>query len=244
MRRSLVTTRRRRRTTKREVPRAKRPESLPPPPKTTPKAPAKSSSVATAPELPALPRARIDHWAVTRPEVPRAKRRGAFPEGAEIPLPDRPATLRLPTPDPIAARYSLIPRRTSRSSGFPGFWHYVESLPDGLDSYPALRVKGAVVHAFLLDPLHPPTTGQGLPKVLDELSSAMPSVNDWIPFVHLSALHAAAYDSVFADLGRPAYEDWCYERDLRMLRAPAFRKVFAVEAPELLLPSVAMGCVS
>jgi Protein of unknown function (DUF2378) len=153
---------------------------------------------------------------------------------------DPPPSLVLPAPDPSAARYSVIPQRAASAVRFPTLAQYLEKLPKGLESHAALRVKGAIVRRLILDPVHALPLGVGLPEVLEGLVRAPPSANDWAPTVQLFSLHAAMFDSAFAGKGGTrAYEEWTFERDLRLFKTDAFRALVAVEGPERLLTNYA-----
>jgi len=251
--------RKRHRTTDREVPRAKRGASAPPGPDlatTLPQMPAvaaKKAEAVTQPEIkrpskaPAARRSTPSivtkplRSASTKPELPLAKRR-TRPSAPAVhvsiaPSIDAPpASIHLPTPDPVAARYSVIPRRGGTEARFPTLAQYTEALPHGLASYPSLRAKGALVRRLLLDPVHPLPLGVGLPPRLEELIRMPPSVNDWVPLVDLCALHGAAFDSAFATKGGiSAYEEWTFQRDLQLFKSPLYRALIAVDRPERLL---------
>jgi hypothetical protein len=189
---------------------------------------------ASRPSSSAAVKARRD--TATKPEAPFAKRsrkdsplliHGMMSEAPTV-------SLRLPKPDPAVARYSVIPQQGG--ARFPTLEQYSGLLPKGLDSYPTALAKGAIVRRLLLDPVHSLPLGAGLPRVLEDLIRKPPSASDWVPLVYLSALHAAAYDSVFARKGGlAAFLSWSFERDLKLFNTPPYKSLLAVDGPERLL---------
>jgi hypothetical protein len=224
----------RHRTTEKAVPRATRDSSTHP---TQPRAPAPDRAT-TIRDMPSAPRAPRQAEAITlelkRPsELPPAIRSSVAPAVHARPV--LPAPLNA-TADRDAARYSVIPPRLPLKARFATLARYLEALPSGLESYPAVRTKGAIVRQLLLDPVHPLSLSEGLPRRLEELICTPPSANEWVPLVELCALHAAAFDFAFADKGGvPAYEEWTFQRDLQLLKGPLYRALIAVRRPERLL---------
>jgi hypothetical protein len=221
----------RHRTTEKAVPRAKRDSSgLPTLPRTP--APDRATTIRDMPSAAPAPRAsEAITLELKRPnEPPAAVHRSAAPTVDALP-----AALN-ETDDPGGARYSLIPPRLLLKARFAKLARYLEALPRGLESYPAVRAKGAIVRQLLLDPVHSLSLAEGLPPRLEELIRMPPSVNEWVPLVELCALHAAAFDFAFADKGGvSAYEEWTFQRDLQLFKGPVYRALIAVPKPELLL---------
>lgn len=117
---------------------------------------------------------------------------------------------------------------------FPALAHYLDRLPDGIDSYPETMVKGSLVRGAVESGLLAPTGGQ-LPAVLDALLVNPPQLNVWLPEVHLNALMTAIYEARFAPSGGiEAYERWVWEQDRRILRSPLYRILFMVVSPSRL----------
>jgi hypothetical protein len=185
--------------------------------------------------MPSVSRTSPETDAITQPELKRPRLH--VPAVGDSTAPDGPLASPNPeTPDPHLARYSLIPPRPAAKARFATLARYTEALPQGLESYPGARAKGAIVRQLLLDPVHPLPLGDGLPPHLEELIRKPPSVNDWVPLVDLCALHAAAFDCAFAEEGGlSAYEEWTFQRDLQLLKAPVYRSLIAVRRPERLL---------
>lgn len=215
----------RNRTTKSEVPRAKRGSSAPPAPEAT-----------TIENMRAVSPTPPETEAITQPNLKRRNKPAAMLASVAPTVDAPPASLNPQIPDPVAARYSVIPRGPRMEARFATLEQYTEALPRGLESYPAVRTKGAIVRRLLLDPVHSLPLGVGLPRRLEDLIRTPPSVNDWVPLVDLCALHAAVFDHVFANEGGvPAYEEWTFQRNLQLLTGPQYRSLIAVKRPERLL---------
>jgi hypothetical protein len=112
----------------------------------------------------------------------------------------------------------------------------MRALPDGLRSYPAVLAKGVILRSLLLEPVQPLPLDAGLPEALEALIRKPPSVNEWVSAVSLCALHAACYDLAFADAGGVAdFEEWTFERTLRLMQTPLYRRLMTADGPEHLL---------
>jgi hypothetical protein len=193
--------------------------------------------------------------APTEPSVPRAKREQAMtsPQSAPAPVdktrhgaPTLPEIQAAPKADPArrATTKTAVPRArreqvtAATETNFALLTQYVNALPDGLESYPKALASGALVLGLLLDPLSRLPLGGGLPPPLEELMGTSPPASSWVPLVKLCALHAAVYDFAFAEKGGvAAYEEWTFQRNLRLAGDSVYRKILAVESPEALLAS-------
>lgn len=115
---------------------------------------------------------------------------------------------------------------------FPTLSAYVAALPDGLESYPACRSKGALVRS-VLDEADLTTHAPSLPPPLAALLTDRPPLTAWIP--------ATLTDAVFhlyCDTHAPTDEAmlaWTYERSSRMGRSQTYRHILAVAGPRVLL---------
>jgi hypothetical protein len=191
-----------------------------------------SAATPTIREIPAVRGNALRNHA-TIPEIPRAKRgrRSSLP-----PAPDRPPTSRAresrrPMED---AAYSVIPGRAKPA--LPSLSAYLKMLPDGLASFAASEVKGRVVRGLVLDPVHPPPLGLGLPRELEEILRAPPSAVSWVPEVHVSALQAGMYDVIFASGTKmEGFRRWAFDRSMQLLHAAEYKNLVALRKPELLL---------
>lgn len=122
---------------------------------------------------------------------------------------------------------------------YPTLTRYLSALPDGLASHPEMHAKGSLVRSILTDtPPHRLAVADGLPPRLDDILRSPPSATDWLPETELWALTLAVYDTAFAQNGaEAAYERWVHARNLRLLRSPLYRVLFAVASPERLFTS-------
>jgi hypothetical protein len=133
-------------------------------------------------------------------------------------------------PDSDARGYRVV---VSRADGaLPMLEEYLASLPDGLKSFPASRARGLTVRTLVLDPIHPLTRATPLPEPLEKMARTPPAQDSWVPQVWLSALHAVAYDRAFADHGGiEAFEEWMFQRNVRLLKHPSLGGVI-LKAPD------------
>lgn len=112
---------------------------------------------------------------------------------------------------------------------------YLAPLPNGLESYPACMVKGAVARPFLAGALTPAQVAEaGLPPPVAALLREAPLNSAWIPEVELwSALAAVVELRGFDD---QAALDWFAQRDEEALTNPVLRLVMRFSSVEFLLP--------
>jgi hypothetical protein len=169
-------------------------------------------------------------------ETKRAAERSPTPRNARRKIRRRIVRARERTP-PSTTREPVIDYREcwgSKLFDFSTLEKYVTSLPDGLDSYPDCRATGATFRNLLSAVSLP--LDAGLPAVLEKWIRAHPSENEWLPVVHLCALHAAVFDSMFAhESGMAAYVEWTFQRNKTMLAAPVYAPIVTAGSPELLL---------
>ncbi len=211
-----------------------------------------SKTAETLPEIPIPVRRdtptvpRFSKGASTLPEM-KAPRTPAGARGRTDPtgLVDTPVWSRADdTPPPISrprtpggSSYSMVVPRSGPSSQ-PVLDRYLATLPDGLRSYPEARAKGLTVRTLIDDPIHPVSREMGLPAELAQLARTPPAADAWVPQVWLSALHLITFERVFAGGGGVEdFEEWVYQRNLRMLRASLHKG--KVTSPEALFASQA-----
>lgn len=106
--------------------------------------------------------------------------------------------------------------------------HYLDLLPQGLDSYPQCQVKASLLHSLKSD-LPIDSLIPFLPSVLQEIVTQPPPVSSWIYEVHFRALLRAGFDSFFQD--RRKYVAWGYEAQRRVLSSPLYRPLFMMMSP-------------
>jgi hypothetical protein len=128
----------------------------------------------------------------------------------------------------------VIPGRAKPA--LPSLSAYLKVLPAGLASFAASEVKGRIVRGLVLDPVHPPPLGLGLPRQLEELLRAPPSAVSWVPEAHVSALQAGIYDVIFAaSTQMEGFRAWAFDRSTQLLQAAEYKSLVALRKPELLL---------
>jgi hypothetical protein len=203
--------------------------------------PARSKTAETLPDLGAVrPEAVDPRRADTAPEVPTAKLDArdtlpmlrVSPEADDVTAGAPPAR---GTADPATARYEWIAGRAHATS-YPTLSAYLEDLPEGLASYPEALAKGQAIRSMVLDRVHGLDVAGGLPGPLAARVRVPGSAGEWVPLVHLCGLHAAIYDDSFSPSGgMAAFEEWSFERNVKLLQTPLFRRLVTLASPELLL---------
>jgi hypothetical protein len=114
----------------------------------------------------------------------------------------------------------------------PTVARYLESLPNGLDSFPEAVVKGSVLRATFEDAGFTPEPGT-LPGDLERYAQDPPAIGVWVPETFHSALVGAIFDVRFREQGgMPAFEAWAHERNRRLFQSPLYRVLFWVVRPE------------
>jgi hypothetical protein len=121
---------------------------------------------------------------------------------------------------------------------YPSMARYLALLPGGLDAYPRAQAKGAILRMALEEErLKLPL--ETLPAQLAAHYTTPPTVNAWIPEVHLNAWMLAVFDAHFTAAGGTAvFEQWIFERNRKLFRTPLFRILFAVASPERILVGI------
>lgn len=113
---------------------------------------------------------------------------------------------------------------------FPKAAQYIESLPDGLDSYPHCVVKGSVLRQ-LTDSSPVAFPNEGLSPVIRALVDSPPLPSDWIPEVQFNALMLAHEDLIEPD----TFQKWVYDRNRHLFSSSLYRVLFLVMSPERLI---------
>jgi hypothetical protein len=132
------------------------------------------------------------------------------------------------------AAYSVIPGRARPA--LPTLAAYLKLLPDGLASFPAAEVKGRVVRGLVLDPVHPPPLGLGLPREIEGLLRVPPPAVSWVLEVQACALQAGMYDVTFAaGTKMEGFRQWAFDRSMQLLQGAEYKSLVALRKPELLL---------
>jgi hypothetical protein len=108
---------------------------------------------------------------------------------------------------------------------------YAESLPQGLDSYPELQVKGSAV-VVMLRSLPETIDLDRFPDELRDMLEHPPTVSAWTPEVHFVAFCIAARELMFeSDEG---FLEWAEEGYKGYFSASFYRILFAVISPQRL----------
>lgn len=121
---------------------------------------------------------------------------------------------------------------------FPTLKAYLDSLPDGLNSYPECRSKASVM-ASSLDHEIAPDVLEHLPQSIVELVERPPPPTIWIPAVYSDALF-----HVVCDVHYPKHTDvldWIERRTRTMAAHKMYQSLMRVAGPKILLRSAAMA---
>ena len=122
-------------------------------------------------------------------------------------------------------------------TAFPTLDAYLEQLPHGLDSLPTCLIKASIIRDALSS--KPIADDVSLPVPIRSFLQSPAPVSSLVPEVLSNALLLTLYDVHFAALGRQAAWGWLHATTYKLLRAPLYRILFAVLAPERLLAGVA-----
>ena len=97
---------------------------------------------------------------------------------------------------------------------------YLDRLPDGLDSYPALECKGSIWRSALehIDADLP--LPEGLPPELQTLWQDPPTPTSWLPEVHSIAAQLAIMDVL--DMGEPEAQAWSVRTNSHLIRSQMY----------------------
>jgi hypothetical protein len=103
---------------------------------------------------------------------------------------------------------------------------YLARLPDGVDSYPDVVVKASTFTAALADKPIPIKRGQ-VPPPIEKLILTPPLVSAWVPEVHMVTIFKLIGDYHFEGRGgTPAFLDWVYEENRKLLGGKLYRALF------------------
>lgn len=105
---------------------------------------------------------------------------------------------------------------------------YIESLPNGLASYPGCQQKAQVVRQFL--PLTERRKLEGLgPPEITAIIDEPPPATAWVPEVHATAIYLALRDTMKSD---DEFIDYAREMNRSLVSSPMYRILFAFVSPE------------
>jgi hypothetical protein len=113
---------------------------------------------------------------------------------------------------------------------------YLDTLPNGVASYPECCVKASVLrHNIGARPLGPEVE---LPPLVRQLVDNPPPVTEWIPEVHFNLAMLAIRELHFNAPNFNEYRVWAYAQNRKLLGAPLYRVLFALLSPERLLRGI------
>ena len=115
---------------------------------------------------------------------------------------------------------------------FPTVAHYLETLPDGVRSYPDAKIRGGLVNAVLKEVRFSDTRG-ALPDAVCDWIEQPPLQSEWIPQVIARVLLRSLHDEHFKT--REAYLNWAYESQRKVLSGPLYKILFLGVSPERLI---------
>ncbi len=116
------------------------------------------------------------------------------------------------------------------TTAFPLMSAYLDSLPRGLDSYPAHVQKAGVFRQLLGTQLKPHAAA--LPGVLRALVETPPPVGSWVPEVHTAAVFVAMRDVMPDD---QAFQDHMYRMNRALLDGVLYGFLFRLITPRRIL---------
>ncbi len=116
------------------------------------------------------------------------------------------------------------------TTAFPRMSAYLDSLPRGLDSYPAHVQKAGVFRQLLGAQLK--AHAAGLPDVLRVLVETPPPVGSWVPEVHTAAIFVAMRDVMPDD---HAFQDHMYRMNRALLDGVLYGFLFRLISPRRIL---------
>lgn len=105
---------------------------------------------------------------------------------------------------------------------------WLSGVPDGLDSYPAVRAKGSLARS-VIEGQPVPELVAGLPRALRVYAEDPPMAGEWFPEAHLAALILAVADLRGMTDGEVCA--WARERNRALFRSPAYKILMAVVSP-------------
>jgi hypothetical protein len=111
---------------------------------------------------------------------------------------------------------------------------YLETLPDGLASYPECLAKVAIMRDLLESrPLD--ASADDVPDALRAMVASPPPVSSWMSEVHFVATSLVMYARYFGASDLAGFEDWICARNVALFRKPLYRVLIALMSPERLL---------
>jgi hypothetical protein len=115
---------------------------------------------------------------------------------------------------------------------------YLARLPNGADSYPDVLVKASTFTAAFADkpvPIQP----DRVPLPIARLITEPPPINAWVSEVQMVGIFKLIGDYHFEGRGgTPAFLQWVYEQNRKLLGGRVYRTLFSLLTPETLFRGV------
>ncbi len=119
-------------------------------------------------------------------------------------------------------------------ASLPRVSRYLRGLPDGLDSYPEVQIKGSTARAVIENlPAH--ANIDDVPEEVRSMLTNPPPVSAWIPEVHMIALVHAMRDLWFTS--EEEQLAWVHENIARLFGGRFYRVLFGLISPMRLAKS-------
>jgi len=134
----------------------------------------------------------------------------------------------MPTAEPVRDRVD--------ARAFPRVAAYLDSLPEGLASYPGFKSKASIYLALVAE-LGVPLRTAGFPAKLAGLIDSPPTGNTWVPTVHVNAIELLIADHLASS---EAFVQLAYQMNRKLLGSAMYRPLVFVSSPAFLLKVSAM----
>ena len=121
---------------------------------------------------------------------------------------------------------------------FPCLARFLDTLPQGLDSYPECRAKASMYLNLAAQRPVPADDVCALPEPLRRMSEEPLPVSSWIPEVHSQAMMLAIYDRRFADIDE--FGQYAYVQGKALLEGPLYAVAFKLVPPSLLVKTAVL----
>lgn len=116
---------------------------------------------------------------------------------------------------------------------FPRLVQYVQTLPEGLDSYPDCQIKASLYRALLDQVSLPSEVVEALPACLRALVEDPVPISGWVPTVRHMALRSAMCDVAFRS--EEEFFQVTYDNQRALFRGPLYAILFRVGTPRLFI---------
>lgn len=107
---------------------------------------------------------------------------------------------------------------------------YINSLPDGLESYPKCQTKTTIALSAI-ENHDPRELAEGVPEELAALLLNPPPVGVWIPATHSDAIFHLVCDKHYPS--EDEMIEWCYQRTVAVAEHPIYAAILRVSGPRI-----------